>query len=386
MKILIVTATYPPSTNGVAISTKRTVEALRMLGHDVWVIGPEHKNVTEPQYFTFQTAHHVPGIPSDYPLVLPWIPEKTRNKLERITWDIIHVQHPYYVSLMALKIGERCHAPVVFTYHSQYDHVIRSNAPFFPDWVYELAYYVGAASVIGKMAAIIATTKWLKTELEEKFPEIPIYYVSSAGLPKPFSSQESVETLRVQLALPTHEPIFIVVTRLSPEKNVSFLVKAFAGWASTQKTGTLIVIGDGNDRGDLEALVKTLHMAKRVIFVGNVRNETLSPWLNAADIFLYSSITDTVSVNLIEAMSAGLPIVALDDKTTREIIAPGINGYLSLPDRKVFVSYMNKALKNRSTLSVGAREQIQHYTMSQTTTSLVKTYEQIIERYRRVHR
>ncbi|MEK9143159.1 MAG: glycosyltransferase, partial [Patescibacteria group bacterium] len=94
MKILMVTATYPPSTNGIAISTKRAVDALARAGHDVAVLGPEHKNMNESYYYTFQTVHHVPGMPSDYPLVLPWMADKTKKEINKNTWDIVHVHHP----------------------------------------------------------------------------------------------------------------------------------------------------------------------------------------------------------------------------------------------------------------------------------------------------
>lgn len=377
----MVTATYPPSTNGVAISTKRAVVALRAAGHVVAVLGPEHKNMNESYYYTFQTVYHVPGMPSDYPLVLPWMAEKTKKEINKNTWDIVHVHHPAYVSRMALKIGERCRAPVVFTYHSQYDHVVKSGVPFFPDWLHELIFYVGTASVIGNMAAIIAPSKWLEKELKEKFPEIPIYYVSTAGLPRPFALNTSSRTLRKQLSLPLKEPLFIIVSRLSNEKNVPFVVTAFTKWASSHEKGKLLIIGDGNSRGDLEQMVRKLRITRRVVFTGSIPNPSLAPWLNAADIFLYSSTTDTVSVNIIEAMSAGLPVVAIDDKSTREIITHGVNGYLSPPQVDTFVSYMVEALQHKKTLSRGAKEQVCDYALSTTSTALVKTYEQIIQCY-----
>lgn len=377
----MVTATYPPSTNGVAISTKRAVDALAQAGHEVVVLGPEHKNMNYSHYYSFQTVHHMPGMPSDYPLVLPWIPDKTKKEISKNKWDIVHVHHPGYVSRMALKIGERCRAPVVFTYHSQYEHVVKSGVPFFPDWLHKLIFYVGTTSVIGKMAAVIAPSRWLQIELKEKFPAIPIYYVSTAGLRAPFALKTSSQTLRMQLSLPLYEPLFIIVSRLSNEKNVAFVVMAFAKWASSHKKGKLLIVGDGNKRHDLEQLVKKLRITKRVVFTGSIPNAALAPWLNAADIFLYSSTTDTVSVNIIEAMSAGLPAITIDDKSTREIITHGVNGYVSPPQVDTFVSYMVEALSHKTTLSRGAKKQVRDYALSTTTTALVKTYEQIIKHY-----
>lgn len=382
MKILVVTATYLPSVNGVAISTKRMVDALRNAGHEIWILGPEFKNSTEKSYFSFQTAHNIPGLPQDYPLVLPWISEKTRVEIERKKWDIIHVHHPAYVSVMALKIGERCGAPVVFTYHSQYDQVVKSNIPFFPDWVYELIFYVGAAKVIGKMAAIIATTSWLRKELVTKFPEIPIYTVSTAGLPASFESSISKHELRKQLSIPKTDTVFIVVSRLSVEKNVGFVLRAFKKWNTSHKRSRLIIIGDGNDRIRLEELSKKLGIFQCVQFIGKISNDLLMPWLNAADLFLYSSVTDTVSVNIVEAMSSGLPVVALDDKTTRELVLPGVNGYLSKANLTEYTDMMKKALKEREALSEGAKKHIQmNYSLQVTSSNLIKTYEKIITNY-----
>ena len=63
MNILVITATYPPSVNGVAISTQRTVLALKKRGHTVFVLGPGE----------FLTLHNVPFAPKDYPIIFPFL-------------------------------------------------------------------------------------------------------------------------------------------------------------------------------------------------------------------------------------------------------------------------------------------------------------------------
>jgi glycosyltransferase involved in cell wall biosynthesis len=207
--------------------------------------------------------------------------------------------------------------------------------------------------------------------------------VPTAGLPASFEILTSKKKLREDLNLPQQDPIFIVVARLSAEKNIQFILQAFSSWRKKYAQGKLVIIGDGNEKAQLERLSRTLRIARHVRFLGKVQNQLLIPWLNASDVFLYSSITDTISVNLVEAMSAGLPIVALDDKTTRELVIPGINGLLSRPDISEFVSHMHTALSRNSELSAGAKKHIKMYTLHSTSTALIESYEKIITNYKK---
>jgi len=109
-------------------------------------------------------------------------------------------------------------------------------------------------------------------------------------------------------ALPPGEgPVIGTIAALRPEKNVARLLQAFAQLAGPER---LVIVGDGPERRDLEALAATLGVADRMVFAGH--STTPESWLAAFDIFALSSDTEQMPLSLLEAMAAGLPVAATD--------------------------------------------------------------------------
>lgn len=381
MNILVITATYPPSANGVAVSTKRTVSALRTLGHRVVVIGPRHPHGNiDDDYVALPTAWiPVFGL-RDYPIPLPQSLPIVLRRVPRLRWDIVHVHHPIIAGPYAQTIARALHVPVVFTYHTQYD-VAMEHIALLPSWITRWYYERTIVETLKKFSGIIATTKWLQEALEKKIPDVPIYYVSTAGLPKPFRVDATKQELRSRLGIRRRGPIFLSVSRLSPEKRTDILIAGFLAWAAKHPEGDLVIVGDGGHRAHLEHIVAKSTFAHRVQFIGKIPNEQLPSWYSAADIFLYSSITDTIGINILEAMSAGLPVVAPDHKTSREVIVDGKNGRLYKGPPARMAQAIHSALRIQKRLSAGALVTSRLYALSRTTKSLCRVYESIRQQY-----
>lgn len=381
MNILIITATYPPSANGVAVSTGRTVAMLRSLGHRVIVIGPEISSYKDKDYRALPTLR-IPffGL-SDYPVPLPMNTSLFARKLPQIKWDIIHVHHPSFIGQFALSLGKKIKVPVFFTYHTQYDTYL-NHLYFLPRKFKDYLYKKHVFNQLIKFNGVIATTKWMQKKLITDTRKKDIYYVSTAGLRDFFKINNSVHRLRAMLGLPLKEPILLSVSRLSPEKKTVIFLNGFLKWASEHKQGILVIIGDGLYRRTLENIACRHPQGHRVRFMGRIANESLPPWYSSATLFLYSSVTDTIGINIIEAMSAGLPVVAPDHDTTREVIRDGYNGILSDESPDSFAHAIEQAIRNRVSLSKGAMKTAQLYDLTLLTKKLVICYEEICKRYR----
>ncbi len=383
MNILVITATYPPSANGVAISTKRSVTELRKLGHRVVVVGPSHRVPDEPGYVRIPTV----SIPSqgfnDYPIAVPFTVTNLLKKLPRIAWDVIHVHHPVVVGPYALRIGRALGVPVVFTYHTQYDQYL-DHLTILPKFVSRMLYRRSVLSILPRFDGIIATTRWLRHDLSARLTHPPVFYASTAGLDRSFAASESKGTLRNMLGLTGNGPYFLSVSRLSREKRIDILLSGFVAWATANPAGYLVVVGDGSYRKKLEAYASATPVAARIRFTGKIANGDLPSWYGAADYFLYGSITDTIGINILEAMSAGLPVIAPDHVTTREIIRPGINGVLWRGQPDGMGQAIATAMRNRATLSRGALVTAGQYRIETTTADLVRIYETVSRSYRRL--
>ena len=119
----------------------------------------------------------------------------------------------------------------------------------------------------------------------------------------------------------------VTVGRLDPIKDQATLLRAVRVAADRIPEIRLDVVGDGPSRQDLEALRATLGLKDRVTFHGY--HADVAPFLAAADAFVLSSISEGVSIALLEAMASGLPAIATDVGGNREVIVDGVTGVLT---------------------------------------------------------
>ena len=123
----------------------------------------------------------------------------------------------------------------------------------------------------------------------------------------------------------------LYVGRLAAAKGLPILLQSLALLKLASPDIQLTVIGDGEDRAELEFQVKKLELDPCVNFVGYQSSESVCQYLQAADIFVMSSFAEGVPVVLMEAMMAGLPVVATQVAGVSELVEEGVNGFLVPP-------------------------------------------------------
>ncbi|MEA3341571.1 MAG: glycosyltransferase, partial [Chloroflexota bacterium] len=121
------------------------------------------------------------------------------------------------------------------------------------------------------------------------------------------------------------------VGRLSYEKNVDLLLRAFAHIAGDYPAARLTIAGDGPDREALARLADELGLSERVCFTGFVPHEQLPALYQAADLFATGSTIETQGLVVLEAAACGLPVVAVDALALPEAVHHTVNGFLSPP-------------------------------------------------------
>lgn len=372
MNILFVTATYAPSTNGVALSTARIAEELQRLGHTIGIVGPQTDHMpNDILYFPFPVIKNFPFLPRDYPLPIPFLTWQKRKAIKAIPWNIVHVQHPSAMIHVARSLG----SPVVFTYHTQYDAYIDHHGWWLPASVRKFLYTKSVLEPIQKTDGIIVLVRWFTGRIERHVRPVPVYYVPTTGIP-PFFFQESHTIPRRATSL--SRPLFLAVSRLSKEKNLGFLLSVIKHWRQTHKKGELVIIGDGRKKKALQKQTQTLGIASHVRFLGNVSDQELATWHRSSDLLLFTSVTETSPMTILEAMAGGLPAVTVDCEATREIVVHGKNGMLVQNSPADFILTMERALKKRTRLSKGAQMTARLHTLSRSAKKLLIVYEKII--------
>ncbi len=136
---------------------------------------------------------------------------------------------------------------------------------------------------------------------------------------------------RMQHGIPPQACVTIYVGRLSSEKGLPGLLRGFARAAQRSPDAMLVVVGDGLQRAELEALAGQLQLGPdRIRFIGRVNITEVPFWLRSSDIFALTSPSEGFSCALLEAMAAGLASVVSDIPANRQLIDPGIHG-LTIP-------------------------------------------------------
>jgi len=192
--------------------------------------------------------------------------------------------------------------------------------------------------------------------------------------PAPLASRQEV---RAELGLPLNAPVAGAVSRLDPVKGVCFLIQALARLDGVR----LAIAGDGPERAALEALAERLGVAGRVHWLG--QRGDVQRLLPAFDLFVQPSLHEGLPNTVLEAMAAGLPVVATGVGGTPEAVVDGVTGLLVGPgDPEMLARAISRLLDDpatRQAMGQAGRERVvQHFTVERMVAQIETLYEQLL--------
>ncbi|MBE6957766.1 MAG: glycosyltransferase family 4 protein [Ruminococcaceae bacterium] len=329
MRILITTDLYTTNTNGVVTSVKNLMEELTKKGHEVRVLTVSEKLKSHKD----DNIYYIKSVPlgAIYPDVrMPISFHRHRFIRELIAWkpDLIHSQCEFFSYQFAGFISHKTGAPIVHTYHTLYEQYVTY---IFPSQRIG-AFFVGKLSKyrLRKADAVVAPTQKVESVLRNYGLRNPIHVVPS-GIAleqhKERISEEERKARRRALGIPEDHTVLLNLGRLGTEKNLTELLELFAVALSHKRTLTLLLVGDGPARKDLEELAQKLAIADRVIFTGMVAPEEVHKYYQLGDIFVSASTSETQGLTYIEAAANGLPLLCRRDPCLDGVLVEGQNGY-----------------------------------------------------------
>ena len=146
-------------------------------------------------------------------------------------------------------------------------------------------------------------------------------------------SDADIAALRTTLNL-KDEIVFISVSRLSNEKNIDFMVDAINTLRQeTSKPFHFLMIGEGHQKDRLQNKIHELGLDTLVTLVGAVPPEDIAVWYHLGDAFVFASKSETQGMVILEAMAAGLPVVAVRSSGIDDVVRHGVNGFKT-PERQ----------------------------------------------------
>ncbi|MCX6702873.1 MAG: glycosyltransferase [Candidatus Wolfebacteria bacterium] len=385
MKIAIFSDTFYPRVNGVANVAFKSAEALGDIGHEVRVFTVSEKS---EEYFCdvgngkfkVSTSFSLPfwGYPEER-FSLPYGSVIRRIRDSRP--DVIHTHTPFAVGWEAVLAAKLFGIPLIGTHHTFYDHYLKHVKLDYkwikiPSWKYVVGYY-------NQCNLILSPSQSLTDELIEhglKKPAIVIPNPVDTELFVPVPDAPKKKALKKKFGIPG--PSIVYMGRVSYEKNIAQLVKA-AGLLVKKIPGMkFVIIGDGPEIQNLRELVYKLGIKDSVIFLGFLRGQDLVEALQANDIFVTASKSENQPLSVIEAMAAGLPVVAVSALGIPEIVQDGVNGYLThsdMPDEladKISGLWGDK--KNMKKFSLASRSISLHYSQDKVARILEAAYKKLL--------
>jgi glycosyltransferase involved in cell wall biosynthesis len=330
LKLALVTETFPPEINGVAMTLQRLVEGLARRGNDLTVLRPRQNSADAPATSPGYREELFPSLPiPGYSFLRLGLPAGSRL---RALWgrdrpDLVHVATEGPLGYSALRAARTLGLPVSSSFHTNF-HAYSGHYGFGflnrPALAYLRHFH-------NRTRATFAPTDTLNAELTNAGFE-RLRLLARGVDTKLFSPAHRCESLRAAWGLAPDDLAIVHVSRLAPEKNYPLLIEACASIRAAQPRAKFIFASDGPLRKKLQRAHPWIH------FPGFLDPATLAAHYAAADLFLYSSLTETFGNVVLEAMASGLPVVAFNYAAAARFIRHGENGWLvPCADRVAFL-------------------------------------------------
>jgi glycosyltransferase involved in cell wall biosynthesis len=298
-RIAVVTETYPPEVNGVAMSIARIVDGLQRRSHELLTAGwpiPRYPNLRM-------------GAPSKRALVQLW-------SLQRP--DVVHIATEGPLGWSALQAARHLKLPVSSDFRTNF-HAYGQHYRI--GWLAKpiLAYL---RKFHNRAQCTMVPTEALRAQLSASgFERVTV--VSRGVDTRLFDPQRRSAALRRTWGAGDDDLVLAYGGRLAAEKNLGAVLAAHDALRESMGDAVkLVFVGDGPQRAELAA------RCPQAVFAGQRGGEDLAAHYASADLFLFPSLTETFGNVTIEAMASGLPVVAFDCAAAAQCIQSGRNGLL----------------------------------------------------------
>lgn len=371
------TNTYRPIVGGVSESVQRLKAGLQAEGHGVLVVAPklEGQPHHEPDVVRVAAVQHFNG--SDFSLPVP-IPGQLFEAIEGFEPDVVHSHHPFLLGDTAARAAETYGLPLIFTHHTLYEHYthyVPGDSPRMQRFAVALS-----TEYTRLCDAVIAPSESIRDLLRQRGANEAVEVIPS-GVDVQRFAQGDGTSLRRRLGIPQEAYVVGHVGRLAREKNLPFLAEAVAKLLIEQPETHFLVVGDGGARMEMHEVAVQAGVADRFHFTGKLHDQLLIDAYHAMDVFAFASHSETQGMVLVEAMAAGLPVVAVDAPGVREVVRHGGNGFLLSCDQ---VDVLAKTLaglsqsSQRQALRDGALATAMDFDEARSAARCLETYRQAI--------
>lgn len=314
MRYTIVTETYPPEINGVALTVRALEAGLRSRGHQVDVVRPRQSgNDGGSEHQTLVRGAPIPrypglrfGLPAGRRLGALWRKQRP---------DAIYVATEGPLGWSAVRTARRMGIPAMTGFHTRFDeYVQRYRAAFLTSIAFAwMRRFHNTAD-----ATIVATDELADFLRERGFHDVHV--LRRAVDTQRFDPSRRDPVLRAVWGAQDDTLVVMYLGRIAPEKNLELAIRSYRAIQRAHPDARFVWVGDGPARASIAAANPDF------IFTGFQLGDALARHFASADLFVFPSLTETYGSVTLEAMASAVPTVAFDYGAAREHLRDGEHG------------------------------------------------------------
>ena len=320
LRIAVVTETWPPEVNGVAMTLAKLVQGLSHRNHDVQLIRPRQTKTESPLNDSSLEEVLMRGMPIPrYPELKLGLPSK---KTLVKTWtlrrpDVVHIATEGPLGWSALQAAKVLKLPVTSDFRTNFQSYSKHYGVGWlrkPIVAYLRKFHNATA------CTMVPTRELMRTLSENGFANLKV--VARGVDTKLFNISKRDTSLRISWGATENTKVLISVGRMAPEKNLDQVLKTYEALKHTDQAFKLVMVGDGPLRSQFQQRYPD------IIFPGMLSHSNLAAYYASSDLFVFPSQTETFGNVTLEALASGIPVLAFDCAAARDWVQTGINGWL----------------------------------------------------------
>jgi glycosyltransferase involved in cell wall biosynthesis len=346
VRILMVSDVYFPRVNGVSTSIQTLRQALAAAGHSSVLVAPDYPGAQPEADIVRVPGWPVPRDPEDRLMHLRAL-AAALDGLNPADFDLVHIHTPFLAHRAGVRWARRHGLPSVETYHTLFEEYFHHYLPFLPRaWLAAAARRISRKECDG-VTAVIAPSSAMKRALETYGVTSPVHIIPTGIRTADFADCDGV-AFRARHGIAPERPVMAYVGRVAFEKNLDFLLRVTETLRRDRPDVLLVIAGEGPARAQLERAVAQRGLGDSVRFVGYLERRTELPACYcAADVFVFASKTETQGLVLLEAMALGVPVVALAEMGTQDVLKEGAGCRIAPDDVACFARTVLPLLADR---------------------------------------
>ena len=381
LRILSISDVYFPRVDGVSTAVHTICRELRAKGHAVTLIAPNYGAAADPpsEDVIRVTARALLFDP-DFRLMKAQRVLELTERLRGWNYDLVHIHTPFMAHYLGVALARRLGLPVVETYHTAFDRYLQRYLPFLPRPVTAWAARELTRSQCQAVDALVVPSEAMRDMLYSAGVTTPISTVPVGVEPSWFVKGDGAR-FRERHGIAPERPLLVYVGRVTQQKNVPFLIDVLDSVRRTHPNALLVIAGEGSAETPVRQSVAERDLVGNVLFLGYLeRSQELLDCYLAADVFVYPSRTETHALAVLEAMAAGVPVVAHALMGSKEVLKEGEGALIAEPNVEDFAAKVVELLADparRTQLATAGQEQARQWSASVTVERLLDCYREV---------